>query len=41
MLAAVPGNELAIGQHYNVCSDRVITFQGEAALEGVDWLKGG
>ncbi|KIZ01034.1 hypothetical protein MNEG_6928 [Monoraphidium neglectum] len=28
MLAAVPGNKAAIGQHYNVCSDRAITFQG-------------
>eukprot|EP00879_Flechtneria_rotunda_P022838 GHRR01024133.1.p2 GENE.GHRR01024133.1~~GHRR01024133.1.p2 ORF type:complete len:109 (-),score=28.02 GHRR01024133.1:1483-1809(-) len=28
MLAAVPGNHAAIGQHYNVCSDRAVTFQG-------------
>lgn len=28
MLAAVRGNKAAIGQHYNVCSDRAITFQG-------------
>ena len=28
MLAAVPGNKKAIGQHYNVCSDRAITFTG-------------
>lgn len=28
MLAAVPGNKAAIGQHYNVCSDRAVTFQG-------------
>lgn len=29
MLAAVPGNKAAVGQHYNVVSDRAITFQGE------------
>eukprot|EP00798_Chlamydomonas_sp_ICE-L_P030153 gene30153-35133_t len=28
MLAAVVGNKAAIGQHYNVCSDRAITFVG-------------
>jgi hypothetical protein len=28
MLAAVPGNQAAIGQHYNVCSDRAVTFSG-------------
>lgn len=28
MLAAVPGNKAAVKQHYNVCSDRAITFQG-------------
>jgi nucleoside-diphosphate-sugar epimerase len=28
MLAAVPGNSAAIRQHYNVCSDRAVTFQG-------------
>ena len=28
MLASVPGNKKAIGQHYNVCSDRAITFTG-------------
>ncbi|KAF8070909.1 CSP41A [Scenedesmus sp. PABB004] len=28
MLAAVPGNPAAIRQHYNVCSDRAVTFQG-------------
>lgn len=28
MLAAVPGNKAAVGQHYNVCSDRAVTFQG-------------
>ncbi|GAX85380.1 hypothetical protein CEUSTIGMA_g13407.t1 [Chlamydomonas eustigma] len=30
MMALVPGNKKAIGQHYNVCSDRAITFQGIA-----------
>ena len=30
MLAAVPGNRAAIGQHYNICSDRAITFNGIA-----------
>lgn len=34
MLAAVPGNRAAIGQHYNVCSDRCITFTGEVEIEG-------
>jgi hypothetical protein len=29
MLAAVPGSRAAIGQHYNVCSDRAISFVGE------------
>lgn len=29
MMAAVPGNRAAIGQHYNCCSDRTITFTGE------------
>lgn len=24
----VPGNKKAIGQHYNLCSDRVLTFDG-------------
>lgn len=28
MLAAVPGNSKAIGQSYNVCSDRTYTFDG-------------
>eukprot|EP00877_Chromochloris_zofingiensis_P002016 jgi/Chrzof1/11815/Cz06g11010.t1 len=28
MLATVPGNSKAIGQHYNVCSDRAISFVG-------------
>ena len=28
MLAAVPGNHKAIGQSYNVCSDRTYTFDG-------------
>ena len=28
MLAAVPGNKKAIGQMYNICSDRAITFTG-------------
>jgi hypothetical protein len=30
MLAAVPGNSAALRQHYNVCSDRSISFVGEA-----------
>lgn len=34
MLAAVPGNRKAIGQHYNICSDRAITFQGIAKAVG-------
>jgi nucleoside-diphosphate-sugar epimerase len=29
MLAHVPGSKAAIQQHYNVCSDRAITFVGE------------
>jgi nucleoside-diphosphate-sugar epimerase len=29
MLALVPGNKKAIGQHYNICSDRCISFVGE------------
>jgi len=32
MLAAVPGNKAAVGQHYNICSDRAITFQGARPL---------
>ncbi len=28
MLAAVPGNYLSRFEHYNVCSDRCITFTG-------------
>mmetsp|Transcript_1971 Transcript_1971/g.4448 ORF Transcript_1971/g.4448 Transcript_1971/m.4448 type:complete len:360 (+) Transcript_1971:37-1116(+) len=28
MLASVPGNPNAVGQHYNVCSDRCISFVG-------------
>ncbi|KAL3142267.1 hypothetical protein ABBQ38_002609 [Trebouxia sp. C0009 RCD-2024] len=28
MLAKVPGNKAAIGQHYNICSDRCISFDG-------------
>lgn len=34
MLAAVPGNSAAIRQHYNVCSDRAVTFQGKLVLLG-------
>jgi hypothetical protein len=34
MLAAVPGNKAAVGQHYNVCSDRAITFQGGCPARG-------
>lgn len=34
MLAAVPGNKAAIGQHYNICSDRAITLQGIAKAVG-------
>ncbi|MEW5302673.1 MAG: hypothetical protein WDW36_005434 [Sanguina aurantia] len=34
MLAAVPGNAKAIGQQYNVCSDRCITFSGIAKAVG-------
>ena len=38
MLASVPGNRAAIGQHYNVCSDRCITFTGgredDACMDG-------
>jgi len=29
MMAKVPGNSAAIGQHFNLCSDRCITFDGE------------
>lgn len=32
MLAAVPGNSAAIRQHYNVCSDRAVTFSGAPCL---------
>ena len=28
MMALVPGNPAAIGQHFNVCSDRCITLDG-------------
>ncbi len=28
MLAAVPGNQAAVKQHFNVCSDRAVTFVG-------------
>ena len=28
MMAMVPGNKAAIGQHFNLCSDRCITFEG-------------
>ena len=28
MMAKVPGNDAAIGQHFNICSDRCITFEG-------------
>jgi len=28
MLAAVPGNDAAVGQHFNICSDRCISFDG-------------
>mmetsp|Transcript_28353 Transcript_28353/g.62316 ORF Transcript_28353/g.62316 Transcript_28353/m.62316 type:complete len:556 (+) Transcript_28353:33-1700(+) len=34
MLAAVPGNKYAIRQHYNVCSDRAVTFTGIAKAIG-------
>lgn len=34
MLAAVPGNRGAVGQHYNVCSDRCISFVGIAKAIG-------
>ncbi|KAG2448836.1 hypothetical protein HYH02_006187 [Chlamydomonas schloesseri] len=34
MLATVPGNRAAIGQMYNVCSDRCITFTGIAKAIG-------
>jgi len=30
----VPGNKAAVGQHYNVCSDRCITFDGIARATG-------
>jgi nucleoside-diphosphate-sugar epimerase len=33
MLAAVPGNEAAVGQHFNVCSDRCISFVGEYRMD--------
>jgi nucleoside-diphosphate-sugar epimerase len=35
MLAAVPGNTAAIRQHYNICSDRQISFVGE--MRGHMW----
>lgn len=28
MMAKVPGNPAAVGQHFNLCSDRCITFEG-------------
>ncbi len=28
MLALVPGNKAAVHQHYNVCSDRAVSFTG-------------
>ncbi|KAG7672381.1 hypothetical protein Ndes2526B_g09108 [Nannochloris sp. 'desiccata'] len=28
MMATVPGNKAAIGQHFNLCSDRCISFEG-------------
>jgi nucleoside-diphosphate-sugar epimerase len=34
MLAAVPGNSAAIRQHYNICSDRQISFVGECCCCG-------
>ncbi|KXZ47050.1 hypothetical protein GPECTOR_38g287 [Gonium pectorale] len=34
MLALVPGNRDAIGEHYNVCSDRCISFVGIAKAVG-------
>jgi len=34
MLAAVPGNPKAVGQMYNICSDRCITFTGIAKAVG-------
>lgn len=34
MLAAVPGNAKAIGQQYNICSDRCITFSGGCHVLG-------
>ncbi|WIA31603.1 hypothetical protein OEZ86_002490 [Tetradesmus obliquus] len=34
MLAAVPGNPAAIRQHYNICSDRQISFTGIAKAVG-------
>ena len=30
----MPGNKAAVGQHYNVCSDRSITFDGIARAVG-------
>jgi nucleoside-diphosphate-sugar epimerase len=29
MLAAVPGNDSAVKQHFNLASDRAITFDGD------------
>ena len=28
MMALVPGNAAAVGQHFNMCSDRCISFDG-------------
>ena len=28
MMARVPGNRRAVGEHFNLCSDRCITFDG-------------
>jgi nucleoside-diphosphate-sugar epimerase len=40
MLAAVPGNQAAVKQHYNVCSDRAVTFTG-ACMERALLVAGG
>lgn len=38
MLARVPGNKAAVGQHFNLCSDRCITLDGEFLISLLEIL---
>jgi hypothetical protein len=40
MMARVPGNKDAVGQQFNVCTDRCITFDGERAVFVAPCLSG-